>query len=249
MISAVVLAHNNEAIIARTLESLGWCDEVLVIDDYSRDATLNLAKKFKAQVFRRYLNGDFASQRNFGLAKAKGEWLFFIDSDEVVSPQLASEIKETISGRRGAINGYYLKRKDFFLGRWLDHGETSRVKLLRLARKGTGVWTRPVHEIWQVKGEVGKLNHPLLHYPHPNVAQFLEEINFYSSLNAAYLKSQGIKASIWHIIGYPLAKFCLNYFWYSGFLDGMPGAIMALMMSFHSFLTRAKLYLLWRRTK
>lgn len=238
MTTAVILTHNDEDIIKRCLASLAWCKEMVVVDDESTDGTVELAKKLGAQVFSRKLNGDFAGQRNFGLNKVRGEWVLFVDSDEVVSPELAQETQ----GVHGEYAGYYLKRKDYFLGKWLTHGETANVKLLRLARKDAGKWVRPVHEIWDVKGNVGELVHPLLHYPHPNVAQFLDEINRYSSVRASYLYSKGVRSAWWHIIAYPKIKFFVNYFWHLGCLDGTAGAIMALMMSFHSFLVRAKLW-------
>lgn len=244
MISAVVLTHNDEKILARCLESLRWCEEVVVVDDSSGDGTAELAKKLGAKVFNRKLNDDFGAQRNFGLSKAKGEWVLFVDSDEVVTKELATEIKKAINNKQSAITSYFMRRKDYFLGRWLAYGETANVKLLRLARKDAGKWVRPVHEVWQVKEPVDELVHPLLHRPHPNVAQFLDEINRYSTLSAHYLYSQGVKVSWWQIIAYPKIKFFQNYFWRMGFLDGTAGAIVALMMSFHSFLTRAKLLLL-----
>jgi glycosyltransferase involved in cell wall biosynthesis len=242
MISAVVLTHNDGKMLTRCLENLQWCDETVVVDDESTDGTVGIAKKLGTKVFTRKLDGDFAAQRNFGLGKAKGEWVLFVDSDEVVSTELAGEIKTTISDKRQAISGYFIKRKDYFLGKWLEHGETANVKLLRLARQDVGKWNRPVHEVWDVQGPVGELTHPLFHSPHPSVAQFLDEINRYSTLNASYLYKQGVRASWWHIIVYPAAKFFINYIWRLGFADSTAGAIMALMMSFHSFLTRAKLW-------
>lgn len=246
MISAVILTHNNEESLSRTLASLRWCNELVVIDDYSCDKTVEIGKRFSAKVFQRHLNGDFAGQRNFGLAKARGEWVLFVDSDEVITKELAQEIKKAISSKPEVINGYYFRRKDYFLGRWLNYGETRRVRLLRLAKKKAGAWQRPVHEVWQVKGKVGQFNYPLLHYPHPNVAQFIEETNYYSTINAQHLYAQGIWVSWWQLPAYPAAKLWLNYFWRLGFLDGAAGAITALIMSFHSFLTRAKLFLLWQ---
>jgi hypothetical protein len=96
-----------------------------------------------------------------------------------------------------------------------------------------------------VKGTTGQLLSPLLHYPHPNVAQFIEDINTYSTLNAQYLYSQKVRAHWFEILAYPVAKFFRNYFFHLGFLDGTAGVVTALMMSFHSFLTRAKLYQAW----
>lgn len=257
MISVVVLTHNDEVHLAKTLESLSWCDELIVVDDQSRDKSCEIAKHHGASVFVHALQDDFAAQRNFGLSKVKEDWVLFVDSDEIVTPELATEIKQLTQALRDGEstiqnsklkNGYYIRRKDFLFGRWLEHGETANVKLLRLARKDAGEWIRPVHEVWDVKGPTGELFHPLLHYPHQNVAQFLDEINRYSSLNAHYLYNQGVHVHWWHIIVYPKVKFFLNYIWYLGFLDGTGGIIVALMMSFHSFLTRSKLWKLWDKT-
>ena len=244
MVSAIILSHNDEDSIGKTIRSLSWCDEILVVDDYSVDRTVTLAKEEGALVFTRHLSGDFAAQRNFALEKAKREWVLFVDSDEIVSDELQNEIRSAV--KNNDVVGYYVKRQDFLFGRPLTHGETANVMLLRLAKKNAGVWRRPVHEVWVVHGTVGYLSRPLMHYPHPNVAQFLDEINRYSSLNAEYLYSSGVKPSLWQIIAYLKAKFLVNYIWRMGFLDGTPGVLVALMMSFHSFLTRAKLYLLWK---
>lgn len=239
MISAIILTKNSASTLPKTLDSLSWCHDVIVIDDESRDNTVGIAKKAGATVFTHSSNDDFAAQRNWAMGKVKGDWILFVDSDEVVTPQLAAEIQNV-----GTMNGYYIPRKDYLFGRWLEHGEMGRVRLLRLAKKDAGNWKRPVHEVWNVEGATGQLSNPILHYPHPNVAQFIEEINRYSTINARYLKSQGIHARGWHIVAYPIGKFFLDYFWYLGFFDGTAGAIVAIMMSFHSFLSRAKLYLL-----
>jgi len=244
-LSAVVITRNEEANLSRCLKSLVFCDEILVIDDYSQDKTVVIARKFGARVFRHHLHQDFAAQRNFGLKKARGEWVFFVDADERVSPALAAEIKAQLAQPQSRqLAGFYLKRRDFFGGRWLQYGETAKVKLLRLARKRAGRWQRAVHETWVVKGKVRQLKEPLLHYPHPTLSQFLQKINFYTSLNATEFLREGKKTNLGQILVYPLGKFFQNYLFRLGFLDGMPGFIVALMMSLHSFLTRAKLYLL-----
>ena len=243
MLSAVVLTHNDEATIERTLASLTWCEEIVVLDDDSMDKTIERVKKNKARVIKRRVDGDFAAQRNAALKEANGDWVLFVDSDEVVSSALRAEIQKAITD--GSVDGYYLKRQDILFGKRLAHGETGSVRLLRLAKKDAGVWRRPVHEVWDVTGQTGEISEPLLHYPHPNVAQFLSDINIYSTLNAQYLKKQHVRVPGWHIVVYPTAKFFSNYVLRLGFLDGVPGIIMAIMMSFHSFLTRAKLYLLW----
>lgn len=244
MISAIVLARNSEDSIARTLKSLTWCDEIIVIDDFSTDKTVEIAKKHKAQVFTMHLEDDFSAQRNFGLTKVAGEWALFIDSDEIVPKKLADEIQKSLE-----IDcvGFYISRQDYLFGKKIQYGETNKVRLLRLAKKGYGKWERPIHEIWKVSGLVGELSEPIEHFPHPNVAQFISEINRYSSLNAAYLHTKNVHVSLWQIIGYPTAKFFVDYIWYQGFRDGTPGAVIAIIMSMHSFLTRAKLWFLWHK--
>lgn len=244
MISAVVLTHNNASTIGETLKSLSWADEIIIIDDNSTDETVALVKKRGEKAYAHALGGDFASQRNFGLAKARGEWVLFVDSDEVVSSALVQEVKTRTKDLQ--IAGYYIARKDILWGKMLAHGEVGGIRLLRLAKKDAGRWVRPVHEVWEIKGKTEELVHPLLHYPHPDVAQFLSDIDRYSTINANYFYAQQKHTQAWQIAVYPTAKFFLNYVWRMGFLDGMQGAILAIMMSFHSFLTRAKLYQLQR---
>jgi len=250
MISAVVLTKNEEKNIVPCIKSLWWCDEIIIIDDYSTDQTVrkiqSANRRTKLKIFKRRLNGDFANQRNFGLEKAKGEWVLFIDADERVTPALAAEIKKKIFKIR--CSGFYLKRQDFWVGKWLKYGETGNIKLLRLGKKSSGKWKRPVHEVWKIKGKIGILKNPLLHYPHQTITEFIKNINLYTDLNANFFYKQGVKTSFWQIFAYPLGKLLINYFWKRGFLDGLPGFVFALLMSFHSFLTRSKLWLLWQKS-
>lgn len=242
MITAVVLTKNNEEIFNKCLKSLSFCQEVLVIDDYSKDKTTKITKEFNAKVFQRKLAGNFSDQRNFGLSKAKTDWVLFVDSDEEISAGLKEEILEKINLKN--INGFYFKRSDRFLGKFLRHGETQAVRLLRLARKGTGQWSGKIHETWKISGKLGFLKNPLIHNRSLTVGQLLERINNYSSLRAIELFEAKIKTNMFLIIFYPLAKFFQNYILRLGFLDGVQGLIMAFMMSLHSFMVRSKLWVM-----
>ncbi len=188
---------------------------------------------------------DFAAVRNKELAKVKTDWVLFLDSDEKVSPELEAEIREAILNPN--LGAYRLPRLDTFLGRELKYGENGKNFLVRLARKGWGSWVRPVHEKWVGEGTVHSLKNPLLHTPHTSISNFLTKINNYSTLEAQYRHSINIKSSLTRIAFFPLAKFLKNYLLLQGFRDGVPGTIMAVMMSFHSFLTWTKLYLLWQK--
>lgn len=246
-VSAVILTKNEEKNIEECLKTLKWADEVIVVDDNSTDKTVEIAKANGAKVFEHPLNSDFAQQRNFALSLSKGEWVFFIDADERVSPTLRAEIQSTVNRQSSTVNGFYLKREDKIWGRVLRHGETVNVRLLRLAKKGTGEWKKPVHEVWEIRGEIGTLASSLLHLPHQTISEFLEEINFYSTIRAQELYHENRRTNLLEILIYPTAKFFKNYVWSLGFLDGMAGFIVALLMSFHSFLVRSKLYLLWKQ--
>lgn len=251
MISAVVLAKNEEKHIEACLRSLAWCDERIVIDDKSEDNTREIAKKLGATVYEHSLENDFSKQRNFALEIAKGDWVLFLDADERVSPSLLSEITSVLHQQRSFIyehvNGFFIPRRDIMWGKPLKHGEAGNTKLLRLARKTAGKWQGKVHEIWNVKGKVGALKNPILHYPHESVETFLKEINYYTDIRSKELYAKGKKASFFSIIAYPKLKFLYNYIFLRGFLDGIPGFITAMLMSFHSFLARAKLWLLWKK--
>ena len=261
MISVVVLTKNEEKNIVDCLESLAWCDEIIIIDDYSEDKTLEIIQnsKFKIQnynskfkIYKRHLNGDFSTQRNFGLEKVSGDWVLFVDADERVPEALASEISNFIhSTSSGQIsnkyNGFYIKRGDSMWGKELKHGETGDIWLLRLAKKDSGKWKGKVHEEWKIKGRIDALKNHLDHYPHPTISEFLSDINFYTNLKANELFEKGVRSDFISILLYPTAKFLSNYFLKLGFLDGLHGLVFAIMMSFHSFLVRGKLWHLWSR--
>jgi glycosyltransferase involved in cell wall biosynthesis len=212
---------------------------VIVIDDASEDATRDIATACGANVFIHALDGDFAKQRNFALGKASGDWILFVDSDEVISPELAREIQDAIKKQ---YVGYRFARQDIFYGKPLLYGETNRTRFLRLAKRGIGMWVRPVHEVWDVNGDVGQLVHPIIHAPHVSVSTFLSDINRYTTLDAHYFFTNGRRVSGWQVIAYPCAKFFVNYILYQGWRDGVRGTIIALMMSMHSFLTRGKVW-------
>ena len=246
MITAIVLTKNEEENIEKCIKSVKWCDEIIVIDDNSLDKTVKIVKKYDIELYSRFLNNDFSSQRNFGLSKAKNEWILFVDADEIVSDALAYEISNAIylkDQNLRTFNGFYIKRSDFMWRRQLRHGETGNIKLLRLARSGSGLWEGKTHERWIVNGPIGNLRNPLMHMPHRTIGEFLKEINVYTDIRAQELKDKNIKVFFGSIFLYPLGKFLVNYVFKKGFMDGMHGFVFAIIMSFHSFLVRGKLWL------
>ncbi len=240
-LTVVILSRNESDSIESCLKSICWADEVILLDD-SDDDTVEKAKRICSQIFIHptKTRKNFSDLRNLGLRLASNEWVLFLDADERTSQNLKEEILSVI--HKPNVNGFLIKRKDFFLGRWLEYGETGNMRLLKLGKKRKGRWQREVHEVWDIEGNIGVLQEVLYHYPHPTVREFIERINRWTDLDAQTFYRHGKRASYWKIIAYPTGKFLVNYIFRQGFRDGMPGFIMALSMSFHSFLTRAKLF-------
>ncbi len=252
MISVVIITKNEEKNILDCLESVLWADEIVIVDDNSEDRTLEVVKSLsnkKIKIYSRDLNDDFSSQRNYALSKATQKWVLFVDADERVPDKLREEMNTfLIQGvKTSNISGFFIKRKDVLWGKMLKYGETGGIKLLRFAKKDSGIWTGKVHETWQVEGNLSEMENYLIHFPHKTIDEFLSEINFYTSLRAKELYEKGIRGTVRNIILYPKGKFLKNYFLKLGFLDGIEGFILAIFMSLHSFLVRGKLWLLWRK--
>ena len=238
-ISAVILTKNEAKNIKDCVDSLKFCEEIVVIDDYSEDDTVRIAESSGVKVYSRRLNNDFAGQRNFAFDKCPSEWVLFVDADERVTEGLASEILN-INVQTTQYVGFYIKREDTMLGKRLKHGEFWTNSFLRLAKKGAGKWKRAVHEYWDVKGKIGRINSPILHYSHPTLHEFIAEVDWYSSLHSESNLKEKKKSDIFKIMLYPKLKFINNWIIKGGFLDGIEGFVAALMMSFHSFLAWSK---------
>lgn len=141
-------------------------------------------------------------------------------------------------------NSYAIKREEIFLGKKLRHGEPEGKQFVRLSSNKNARWERPVHETWQVHETIDVLSTPLEHHSATSVSSFIRKLDYYSTINAQYLNSRKTPVSWWDILAYPAGKFIANYIVKRGFLDGTHGFLHAAFMSFHSFLTRGKLYLL-----
>lgn len=242
--SVIILARNEEQTIRRCIESvIDIADEIVVIDDMSDDKTAAIAKKLgNARVVSHKLV-DFASQRNFAETQVKGDWILFLDADEALSAELRQEI-QSMEVPPGYF-AFYLRRRDFFWGAELKHGETSSARnkgFIRLYRRGSGKWEGVVHEKFVTNAETRQLGAFIDHHPHQSIAEFLTDVNRYSTFRANELKKAGVRAGWMDVSIRPAGKFAYNYFLKLGFLDGPAGFVYAFMMSFHSFLVRSKLY-------
>jgi len=174
---------------------------------------------------------DFASARNKLMKGEKADWLLFLDSDE----ELSAPIDPDKLDKR---YNYSFKRQDWFLGRRLNFGETANVRLTRLVQPGSGKWVGMVHEQFISSLQVLTLKSLILHRRKISLSQFIDRLNWYSSLRA----EESSKFSLFELFFYPWVKFVKNYFIHLGFLDGIPGLAMAWLMSLHSLAVRVKQY-------
>ncbi|HKB88215.1 MAG TPA: glycosyltransferase [Patescibacteria group bacterium] len=171
---------------------------------------------------------DFAKARNEMLKKASADWIFFVDTDEIVLAGLKKEIVDVTANPGNKYIGYYIYRKNYLLGKYVGTD-----KIIRLARKDAGKWTRSVHEVWEIKGNVGVLKNPLIHETASNLYEFIDKINFYSTLHAKENLKEGKKSNLIKIILFPVFKF------FQSIIIGR-GFVMSMLQSFHSFLAWSK---------
>ena len=240
--SIIILCKNEAKNLKELLPTLNFADEILLINDGSTDNTKQIAKEYQAKILDYSVNSDFAAARQYALTHIRCGWAMFVDADERLSPELIKWLKKRNFYEN--VGGYSFKRVDWFWGRSLNHGETGNCYLTRLVNKNHGRFVRPVHEIWVSNKQIVKVNqnYPLYHYPHQSINEFLKHVNFYSTINAKHWYQQKRSVTIWEIILVPWSKFGFTYFIKLGFLDGASGFVYSFMMSFHSFLSRAKLY-------
>lgn len=251
-ISLLLITKNESENIKKNFNWLSKCpviNEIVVIDDNSTDSTKEAieslkSKNLKVKFYSRSLNNDFASQRNFGLEKTTNNWVMWLDGDEQPSIEFQDFLNHFTFNKRFV---YAFKRDDIFLGKELKHGETARISFVRLFNKNRGKFIRPVHEIWSSSQSISYKNISIIHNSHQDLTSFLHKINFYSDIRSKELFENKIQTNLFEIFFYPFGKFIQNYIFRGGFLDSTAGIIMALCMSLHSFLVRAKLWHLYQK--
>jgi glycosyltransferase involved in cell wall biosynthesis len=244
-ISAVIITKNEEDKIGRCLESVAWADEIVVVDDYSSDTTVEICRKFTKNIHQKELS-DFASQKNFALSKARNDWVFVIDADERASGELAEEISRLPEA--GAC-GYYVPRQNIIFGRLFKYGGHQGDMQLRLFRRAKARFINPIHERLEIEGDIKRLKEPLLHYSTPSLFDYTKKLNLYTDLEAAFMKARGEKVKILRLFTRPVAKFISQYFFKSGYREGMEGLIFYGLSAFYTFIKEAKFWELSQKGK
>jgi glycosyltransferase involved in cell wall biosynthesis len=231
-LSVAIVSLNEEANLGRTLESVKWADEIVVVDSGSTDRTCEIARQFGAKVIVEPWRG-YVAQKQYAIELCSKDWVLLLDADEEVSPGLAEEIRAAIASPNAA-SGYKLPRKNLFLGRWIRHGGFYPDPKLRLFRLGQGFVTgHDPHDRCELKAEfpqkTTQFENALIHYTYPTLTLYLGHMNRYSSLGAQLAVAKGYRNfSFAAIVLRPLATFVYNYFFRLGFLDGREGLLLHL---------------------
>lgn len=246
-ISAIVIAKNEGQRIIQCLSSLSWVDESIVVDNGSTDNTQEIARINGATVISAGDIHDFAKLRNRGSEKARGEWLFYVDADEVVSEELQIKIQELITHRSSPIAGYKIRRKNYYLG----HPWPGDEYILRLMRKNAlQEWYGALHETARITGNIGRLNIPLLHFTHRTLEEMVAKTNEWSVVEAKLrFDAEHPPVVWWRFFRVMLTAFFDSFVRQGGWRAGAVGWIESIYQSFSIFITYAKLWELQQRKK
>ncbi len=239
-LSAVIIAKNEAHNIAACLDSLSFCDEIIVVDDMSTDDTVTLAEQAGARVFRRALDGDFAGQQNFGIAQAGGDWVLFVDCDERITPALAAEIQTVIAQPACA---YRIRRLNHFAGQRVRFGTLRVDSVCRLAPRQNLAFTGRVHQHLTHDFEEKTLKAEMLHYTYSSWQQYYQKFEHYTRLAARQYHEQGRRAHFGRdCLLRPLWAFLKMYVFHGGFLDGRIGWLLAVNHYYYTLVKYARLY-------
>jgi glycosyltransferase involved in cell wall biosynthesis len=239
-LSAIIITRNEEANLARCLESVRFADQVVVVDSHSTDQTVNIALSFNAEVFTIDWNG-FGHAKQFALDKATGDWVMSIDADEQLSAGLAAEI-QTITRADQTVVAFDMPRLTNFLGRWIRHCGWYPDRVLRLFQRSHGRFTPDiVHERVEIVGPVGHCRNDLHHYSYPTLEVYFEKFNRYTTDGARQAADRGEKAHLFDITIRPCVTFIKHYISKAGFLDGIEGLMISTLSSCAVFTKYAKL--------
>lgn len=240
-VSVVISAYNEEKSLGRCLKSVSQlADEIIVVDNKSQDTTVEVAKKYTKNIFSAPNQLMLNVNKNLGFTKATGDWILNLDADEEVTPALAKEIRSQIHSDPSQ-NGFWIKRKNYSFGKWIQHGLWWPDRQIRLFRRGQGQFPCiHIHEYIKVDGTVGELIEPYIHYNYETVHQYLTKIDRASTSEALTLSELNYQLVWYDAVRFPVSDFIKIYFAQGGYKDGLHGLVLSLFQAFYSFCTFAK---------
>jgi glycosyltransferase involved in cell wall biosynthesis len=248
-VSAVVICKDEEATIARCLESLAWCDEIVVVDSGSRDRTVEIARRFTDRVVEQEFLG-YVKQKNFALDLCTHDWALCLDADEALSDELRAEIPRALARDHARVAGFVLDRVTYFLGVWHERGEWYPDPQLRLFRRSLGRWTgRDPHDRVAVQGPVVRLPGKLLHWNYRDLSDHVQQIDRFSAHLARAMHEEGLRFRLRDLLLRPLGRFLKGYLLQQGFRKGLPGLLVSVSTAYYVFMKYAKLWELERELR
>lgn len=248
-LSVIIITYNEEENIKHCLESVQWSDEIIIVDSFSNDKTVEIAKEFTSKVFQNKWT-NFSQQKNLALGKTSSEWVLNIDADERATPELKEEILTILNSEFQSFDGYYIPRRNHYLGRWIRHCGWYPDYKLRLFQRGKGRFNeRMVHESVVVEGRKGYLKSCLNHYSYKNLSDHLRRIDKFTSLAAEEMFTNGKRAGVFDLLFRPLTRFIKMYLIKKGYLDGIYGLIVSIIGGFYVFTKYLKLWELLKARK
>jgi len=253
-LSVAIITKNEEANLGRTLASVQFADEIVILDSASTDRTVEIARSYNAKVYDEHWQG-FAGSKNSAIEKCSGTWVLSLDADEELTLELQMQIR-TLLPSNPPTDAYYIRRRNMFLGRWIRHGGFYPDPKLRLFRRSAANFTstprfenRPVHETMTFDGQAAMLDFDLIHHAYPTLENYIEHMDRYSTLGSELLVSAGkISRSkigfVMNVFFIPQLGFLWNYFFRLGFLDGREGLLLHM---YHATYTSWKYAKAWQR--
>jgi glycosyltransferase involved in cell wall biosynthesis len=240
-ITVLLPTFNNEKILKPTLESIKDADELLVVDSFSTDGTVELVTSYGARVIQHvYINS--AKQKNWAVPQCRNEWVLQIDSDEVLEPGALDEIRRSIALAPPEVHCFKMARKNHMLGEWIRFGGIYPDWEHRVFRRDLGRWSdREVHSNIRVTGEIRTLKSQILHYGMPNLSKQIKNLDRYTRYEADELRKKNRKFSYMKWIVFPWLVFFHRYLWLQGFRDGWRGFFLASYIAFYYFISQSKL--------
>ena len=240
-VSAIVVCYNEEGNIGACLESLRWCDEIVVVDSFSTDRTVEIARRYADRVIQRTWAG-YREQKAYAHSQATREWVLLVDADERMSPELAGEIQESLRLYGGEYAAFSLSRLVFYLGRWWWRGGWFPDYGVRLFRREKAVWGgMDPHERILVSGKIRRLKNPLYHFSYRDIDDHVRRINRFTSIAAEGLWQEGRRWKWSDILLRPAFRFFRFYVLKRGFTEGFPGFFVAATAAVYVFMRYAKL--------
>jgi glycosyltransferase involved in cell wall biosynthesis len=241
-ISAVVITFNEERKIERCLRSLCWTDEIIVVDSFSTDHTLEICRRFTNKVYQHPWPHSSSQQRNIADRYAANDWILALDADEVATIGLREEINEEFTnGPRADL--FMIPRREYFAGKWIKAGAWYPQYKTNLYRKSLGMWEGPIHLKVITRGTTAYLEQPILHDGYVSFRAFMDKFNYYSSIEAEgdYIKLNK-RFNLMRALFKPWERFFGRFIMHHGYQDGIHGFFLAAVIAFNYFLRELKLY-------